>query len=233
MPDIDFEFDVDGDGSGGVGTDVIDHGTRRPTPWSRLPHGVGKRLLVAVLVIAVAVVILVRRDHRAPVAASPSLPPKPALATSAPPGPAQLALAQVVVLAESADQLRDDLLSDRSVICPKAPPGGPAQSVTKVLHTYLPGFTVLDQAVTRGAKGTWCGLQVRARDALGATVVVTILAPPDASDVAFQISHGNDRTTVVDVGAITQGWSVQVGWLGQTGTRWPPERSSQPRGIKA
>jgi hypothetical protein len=212
VPVIEFEFDDDG--AVDPSADIIEHGARRRILF---PKRTGIPLIL-VAVLAAVLVVVAHRTHRTPSAK----PPTPIAtiatpATSAQSGPAQLALAQVVVLAESADALRNDYLSDREILCPRGPSGDWTLGVAGVLKTDLPGFMVDDAATTRGASGTLCGLVVRAHDALGATVIMTVLAPPDASDVPFEISHGNDRTTVVDVGVVTHGWSVQVGWVGQTG----------------
>ena len=213
MPVIDFEFDIADDGADPMGADVIEHGVRRRV---RRP----KRAILALVivgVVAVAVVVANRPPHRAPAAATTSASRSVSPAASAAPTAAQAALAQVVVLAESADPLRDDLLSDREIVCPAARSDASVAAAVNALQAAVPGFTLIDAASTRGAHGSLCGLVVRARDALSATVIMTVLAPPDASNASFEISHGNDRTTVVDVGVLRNGWSVQVGWLGQTG----------------
>jgi hypothetical protein len=201
--DVEFEF---------AEPDTVD-----PTP--AVVPSPGRHRLVAILaVLALAVLAVVVVFANRPAANRSATPvPTPPVTSSAPSTPAQAALAEVVVLAESADQLPNDYLSDREVRCPSAGVAAVVAAATAVLHSALPGYAVTDDATTRGADGTLCGLRVKARDALGATVIMTILSPTDAGNSSFVISHANDRSAVVDVGVIDAGWSVQVGWVGQTG----------------
>jgi hypothetical protein len=107
--------------------------------------------------------------------------------------------------------------------CAQAPPSlGPARTVTRAIAAHLPGFSVFDAAATLNTRAQLCGLDVRADDRRGATLVVMVLAPPYGVGAAqFEAVRQTGRTTAVEVQVRAGDWQVAVGWVGPNG-QWPP-----------
>jgi hypothetical protein len=104
--------------------------------------------------------------------------------------------------------------------CPIAPSlADAARAVVSALGQQLPEFTLVDISGRRDVNGALCELDVRARGALGAMVVVSIVAPPRAHGPALVAARTNDRTTVHDVAVFSGGWRVEAGWVAQTGAQ--------------
>lgn len=232
MSDDEVRFDLEvGRGGGaqilGDGEELLDVGapdSRRVSAalaaFGRVPDRVWIALLVCVALVAVLVGTAGRDSHRASSAAigtSASATTAPA-GPQAAPDPAGDALNRVLYLAESAGSLQDTNRSTATMPACTATPIGedPARSVASALGKHLPGFTSVDSSVTT-LLDSFCALNVRARNSLGATVIVTIVAPPHGMGPSFDVERSNDRRTVGDVRVFRGGWQVDVGWVAQAG----------------
>ncbi len=185
-------------------------------------YRVPDRLWIALGVCVVLVALIVTNAGQHSRRASPVAVKTPqATASGAAPAtsdPRRDALDRVVYLAEFDGRLLNNIRSAATTpTCPASPIGDdPARSVATLLGTQLPGFTVVDSSVTTNAD-SFCGLDVRARDATGATVIVSVIAPPHGTGPAFDVERSSDRTTVRDVRVFSGGWQVDVGWVAQSG----------------
>lgn len=135
------------------------------------------------------------------------------------PNPTSDALTRLVSRAESADAVASTTRgAETKSACPLVPIGSdPARSVAAALSRQLPEFALVDASEHRNPSGTLCELDVRARNPLGAMVVVSIVAPPHGMGPALNVERSNDRTTVRDVAVFSAGWRVEVGVVAQTG----------------
>jgi hypothetical protein len=199
--------------------------------WDRLPH---RRWLVSAgaLVLAALVVVTVGHDtrpkHRAgAITAAPAAPASaestptestPASIEPTPPTAASRALDRLVVRAESTRPVPISAATEATSTCPVVPTAVAAtHAVRSALTKRLPEFTLIDASGRRNPNGTLCELDVRARDILGAMVVVSVVAPPHARGPSHDVAQSNDRTTVRDIAVYSGGWRVEVGWVAQAG----------------
>ncbi len=216
---VDFDiYDDDGSADSTNGDDVIDAGHAphaAPAWWTSGPLRVW--LSIGALVLAVVVVSNVDRHARttAGPAPVPSIVPSP---TTRPLDPTDVLLTNFAALAQSQVPLTDNLRQLASTPpCPFVTSGDPVQDVLIALNRELPGYQLTDSSRTIDADTTLCAVEVRAHDALGATVVVVVTAHagPDTPDI--EAENSNDRTTSRDVTVIVDDWKAEVGWIGQTG----------------
>jgi hypothetical protein len=104
--------------------------------------------------------------------------------------------------------------------CALVPAGArPQQNLVQAVHEALPGYSVRDIARTLDQFTAMCTLQMRARDALGSTLVVTIASPARASSNPFDqvtVTSRSDGSALVSVVSNTTraGWIVTVGTIG-------------------
>jgi hypothetical protein len=101
--------------------------------------------------------------------------------------------------------------------CPQIPIGdNPAARVAAALRRHLHSVAVRDSSVTMNADATLCGMDVRARAAKNARVVVEIVAPPHAMDVALRAQRRSGDRVLRAVGVAVDRWQITVGWAGPT-----------------
>ena len=218
MPDVDFDFDFGQADTSRDGSDVLLAGHRRRL--SRRGRALWAVLALALVISGIAAAALFRRAPT--VLARPSATPAPSAAPTADPGEARSALVQMITLAQSRDPLHDELADDRAVICPHFVASETAQKIMGVVRQHIAGYTFVDDSVLRGANGTVCGLTARARDLVGDTLVISVLAPPEANTARFAVSRTDDRSTATDVEVIVGSWSIEIGWLGRSGEGLAP-----------
>jgi hypothetical protein len=99
--------------------------------------------------------------------------------------------------------------------CPQIPIGDdPAARVAAALKGHLRSVALRDSSVTMNADATLCGMDVRARAATNARVVVEIVAPPHAVDVGLRAQRRSGDRLLRAVGIAVDRWQVTVGWAG-------------------
>lgn len=161
--------------------------------------------------------------HAARPSAAPSLTPPTATNRAAPvpaprptaSDPAAIALDRVVARAEAFGGVTTP---NGAAGCRTAAKGSdPLDAITSALQAHVPGFTVSDSDEVSGRNQTLCEVDVRARNALGGTVVVSVVSPPLGRGPALEVRQANDRTVVRDVVTFSGRWRVEVGWVAQTG----------------
>ncbi|MBV9592634.1 MAG: hypothetical protein JO147_02380 [Actinobacteria bacterium] len=137
------------------------------------------------------------------------------------------ALNRLVARVESPYRLGDDERPAPNVpACPTIPTkGDPVRTMMTALTQQLSGFAARDAANTIDADQTLCAVEVRARDDLGATVVMTAEAPPNVAAPDFSASSSPETgTTARDVVAVVDGWRVEIGWMGPTAAAPAPQK---------
>lgn len=198
---------------------------RRLGAFQRVPKVTG---WVVVLAAIAALVVPALRSPAAPASDTvtrtdagdveqypPWMPPPP----TALPLPDRMALA-----ARSTQPLRDSVRPGGTRgDCPKQQGKGqaPVKSALKVIDTTLPGFHLVDSSRLRDTFGELCLLQLRARDAHGTVLVLTVVPPERWPGIntqelqSLQSRHeGSSYTRTVSELTVT-GWRVDLGAVGQ------------------
>jgi hypothetical protein len=184
---------------------------RRLDAQIRIPTKVLLVGLIAALAIAigVSVTFLATRSH--PTAQADAHPPVL--------NDQEIALSAMVDAAQSSVPLRSYSVEDNSR--PNCRPGAADQPdlaamMADVVHEYVADFVRYDSATIIELSGT-CSVQVRLKTGDDATMLVTVLPPPNTVTPYF-ISVGDDTSTAVQSVANADGWRVEVGAVGKTGT---------------
>jgi hypothetical protein len=155
--------------------------------------------------------------HRTPTAPASS---EPAAAFVRPPSPEDVALDMTHAQARDPDTFVDFLRPTTDPGCRIVPIGSrsPVRTVTAVLHRYLPGFVVSDSSRTIDPNTELCALIVRARNAQGSVLVISVLPPmqgtvPGNTSVTYsRVDHlPTDTVTRVVMERTRDGWRIRVG----------------------
>ena len=193
-------------------------------------HGLGRvphLLWWAIGAAGVAALVLSAVPNPGP-AARPHLPPAlggPATQFAAPALPRPVTLPDQVALAAKSPKRLHDTVSRRGTRgdCPAGPKGtpGPKTAAAHAVTAVLPGYHLVDSGETRDRLGQLCLVQLRAKNADG-TIIVMSVVPPGP----WPGQHGQETVslqsrregiwltrTVSDVTAT--GWRVDVGAVGE------------------
>ncbi len=84
--------------------------------------------------------------------------------------------------------------------------------MTRVVELYQGGFSLRDSELGSGVTGV-CSATLRFASPVGATLVVTVIAPPNAL-TPFAITSISGFAGARDVGTVVEGWRVEVGIVG-------------------
>lgn len=200
--------------------DAIEFGPP-PREWAmQLPnwldpllHRVPIRFVLAALVLGLAIAAGISATKPSPTAAVPA-----PFTTPIPSPPDQSALTAMVAVAESPTPLANFVINDDvHPSCP-APTAqrDPAAAIAATVLRYQPSLRLRDSGVGSEITGD-CSAQLRFTGELGATVVVTVLAPPNTV-TPFVISSSNDRSDAIDIVMDIESWRIEIGMIGQPGT---------------
>ena len=170
----------------------------------RIPTG----LVIGVLVVVLAVAVVISSRHPSGLPA-----PAPTASAAAVQSPAQLALAELQATV-TAPVLKDfEIVDNVHPNCPLISVGNAVQvaTMTQVVERYQGGFTLQDSELGSELTGV-CSATLRFDSPTGATLVVTVLAPPNAL-TPFAITSITSAGGARDVGTVIDGWRVEVGMV--------------------
>ncbi len=223
--DVDFDFGgppADAEGLSD-GSDRLDL-TPSTRPPSRLAmSGWSRRTWITLGVIVALVVVVLNGVHHARTSGPRTVSPGPVSTSSRAPSAQEFALDRLVYTAQSNQPLRDNLrAAGGRPSCPAFPVDiEPVQLVEDALDAAVPGFAFVDSSMTMNDDVTLCGVELRARAANGATVVVSVTAPTGEPAPDFVGLRNTDHSQAEVVQGFNAGWLIVAGWVGESGDRAP------------
>lgn len=210
------------DGGPPAGEDeVLETGPRTPGRLERVPRGVwtGGAITAVAVVVALAVTGT-GRSHHAP---APAPAPSDASAVDRTMTAEELAVGLVRSQARDTAPLGDIVRAGVGEhTCRLVRTGGPPQArIERTMRRALPEFTVRDVGRILDPNTALCAVTVRAHDAHGTVLVVTVVAPqaPARDRTTFtRVDEPSDgRVTAVALHTTPGGWVVRAGTDGPMG----------------
>jgi hypothetical protein len=218
-------FPISESDAGGLASDALEVGTPpREWAWSipnwldPLLSRVPTRFVLALLGVGLVVAVTISVTHPSATRAAPAPAPAPIVSPVALSDPDLLALSAMVSVAHSTDQLHDfEIVDNVHPNCPAAlAQPDPAAAIATTVVRYQPGFQLRDTGLGSELTGV-CSAQLRFIDDDGDTMVVSVIAPPNAL-TPFTVTSATPDVDAIDVVVIVDSWRIEIGMVGPPGT---------------